>query len=264
MFFIDKKFSQNSAVEYIDSQSSGDAYVFLHGISSGADSWVKQFSMLGEQYRLLAWNAPGYGNSAVLEHALPNALDYAERLNAFLVDLGIDKITLVGHSLGAMMASAFAAQYSEKVKELVLVNAAQGYGFEAEEKKQDISQMRPKMLKELGAEKMAKERGPFLLHMANEENMAIVKQVTQGLTQAGFEQASHLLAYDSIENYLPNVSCPIRLIYGLDDVITPPAGMLSLKQKYNKIYLQSLEQAGHLAYIDQPEAFNRVLFNLPV
>jgi pimeloyl-ACP methyl ester carboxylesterase len=60
--------------------------------------------------RVLAWDAPGYGNSAPLAPmAMPGAADYAERLWAWLDALGPQAaapLVLVGHSLGALMACA--------------------------------------------------------------------------------------------------------------------------------------------------------------
>ena len=48
---------------YRDSQGCGETIVLLHGISSGAASWQQQFASLGQNHRLIAWDAPGYGLS---------------------------------------------------------------------------------------------------------------------------------------------------------------------------------------------------------
>ncbi len=256
-----KKFSTASGIEYMDTQAKGGVFVLLHGISSGAESWVKQFNELGDEYRLIAWNAPGYGGSRLLTNPEPSAKEYANQLHLLLAELGVKSITIVGHSLGAMIASAYAALYPDEVEHVILVCAAQGYAFADELTKQDVAQKRPKLLAKLGYLAMAEDRGPFLLHINNNENMAILKQVMQGLSVEGFQQTSYLLAYDSIENYLASISCAIDLAYGCEDVITPPKGMFALNEKFSQLKLHAIEDAGHLAYIDQPQAFAKILFN---
>src|SRR5471032_2163670 len=51
--------------------------VLLHGIGSGAASWVQQFEVLGASRRVLAWDAPGYGASTPVDAQSPVASHYA-------------------------------------------------------------------------------------------------------------------------------------------------------------------------------------------
>lgn len=251
---------QTPDFSFLQSEASGECFVLLHGISSGAASWTKQFTKYGQHYHLLAWDAPGYGDSAALDTTIPTAKDYALRLKKLVDSQQLTRFTLVGHSLGALMASAYAALYPEDVQRLVLVSVAQGYGLADEQKKQQVYQLRPQMLRQLGPEGLARERGPALLSQHTEENLALVKGVMSRLTQAGFEAASYLLAYDSIEHYLPCVRCPIQVIAGAEDTITPLAGMQSLQKQYPHIQLTTIEQAGHLLYIDQSSQFSALVF----
>lgn len=257
---IDYQFAKESGIEYLEKTGSGKVFILLHGISSGAYSWIKQLQDSTISYRLIAWNAPGYGQSSPLESNTPLGVDYAKRLLTFVDELGIDEFVLVGHSLGAMMAAAFAAQYPERVSQLVLVCAAQGYMHEGAVTKLEVYERRPKLLEKLGNIGMANERGPFLLGIPTDENMGIVRTVSQGLTQQGFTNASYLLAYDQIDQALPNVNCEIDLYYGEEDGITPPKGMFDLHEKFQKMVLHGVPKAGHLAYIDVPNYFRKTLF----
>ena len=65
--------------------------------------------MLSHHFHVIAWDAPGYGKSDELLTDQPNATDYAKRLAALFDTLKIEKAIVVGHSLGALQASAFAA-----------------------------------------------------------------------------------------------------------------------------------------------------------
>ncbi len=114
-------------------QGHGTPLVLLHGISSGAASRHKQMALSG--YRVLAWDMPGYGESPMLPVAQANAGDYADALARMLDHAGVEQAVVVGHSLGALVASAFAAKYPRRVRYLVLADAAQGYGqAEAEQR----------------------------------------------------------------------------------------------------------------------------------
>lgn len=241
-------------------EQQGEVYVLLHGISSGAGLWAKQFASQTGRNRLIAWDAPGYGNSVALASATPTAADYARALKALVDELGLNSFTLVGHSLGALMASAYASLYPDDVSRLVLASVAQGYGLSPSEQQQQVYEKRPRMLAELGAEAMARERGPFLLGQPTPENLSMVENAMQRLTVTGFTASSYLLAYDSISYYLPAVRGNIDVLYGSDDGITPPAGMQALQQRYTQMTLQAVPAAGHLLYVDQPELFDCLVF----
>ncbi len=256
----DYQLALNSRIEYLEKKGEGEVFILLHGISSGAYSWIKQLQDSTIKQRLIAWNAPGYGKSDALEIDHPMGDDYAARLLKFVDELGLDRFTLVGHSLGAMMASAFATNYPERISRLVLVCPAQGYGDEDDEVKQEIFQRRPKLLAKLGNLGMADERGPFLLGNPSAENMEIVRTVSAGLMMQGFTDASHLLAYDTIDRSLAKIQVEIDLYYGEKDGITPAKGMFELQRKFNNITLYGAANAGHLAYIDAPTYFKDTLF----
>ena len=128
----------------------GQPLILLHGISSGSASWINQLDVLRQSFRVIAWDAPGYGLSEGLNTAQPNAEDYAQRLLGLIDALAIPQAILVGHSLGALQASAFAHLYPERVQTLLIANVAQGYQRSDEESKTQVYQKRPMLLKSLG------------------------------------------------------------------------------------------------------------------
>ncbi len=56
---------------------TGPAVILLHGIGSAGEAWDGQLVYLGQWYRAIAWDAPGYGGSDPLEADSPAAADYA-------------------------------------------------------------------------------------------------------------------------------------------------------------------------------------------
>src|SRR5437762_7951854 len=106
---------------------AGQALVLLHGIGSSSAGWLCQLESLAG-YRLIAWDAPGYGESEFLSAATPRPADHAQALHEFLDRLLLKDVVLVGNSLGCLMASAYAAARPERVRSMVLLGPAGGYG----------------------------------------------------------------------------------------------------------------------------------------
>lgn len=263
MKYFDKAYDPVSRIEFIQNDKQLDeSIVFLHGISSGAESWLNQIDYFADRASVLAWSAPGYSNSAQIEKERPNALDYSKRLLALLESKNIHSIHIVGHSLGALIAAAFASEYPEKVNKLILVNPAQGYGEFEKAKQDEVAKMRPKLLKTLGGAEMARLRGSALLFDASDEKVALLEKIMAQITIEGFEKSSQLLAHDSIHHYLAKIDKPIDLIYGTEDGITTPKIMLEIEDRHKNISLHAIEAASHLSYLDQPDCFNRVLLSI--
>jgi len=93
---------QSKGISYREA-GAGPALVLLHGIGSSSASWLFQLESLAG-YRLIAWDAPGYGASAFLAMAEPQPADYAQALHEFLERLLLKDVVLVGNSLGCLMA----------------------------------------------------------------------------------------------------------------------------------------------------------------
>src|SRR3546814_5731935 len=104
----------------------GPALVLLHGIGSGARSWKNQLPSLSSSFRVVVWDAPGYGRSSPLAAEAPEAEDYADALGAFLAPLGIAGAHLVGHSLGAVIAARCALRHPPRVLTLTPASSPAG------------------------------------------------------------------------------------------------------------------------------------------
>jgi len=108
-------------------EGRGAPLVLLHGIGSGSGSWVRQLEALSPVREVLAWDAPGYGQSTPLPMAQPQARDYAERLWQWLDALQVHApVCLVGHSLGALMVASAARLQPARVTRVVLLSPARG------------------------------------------------------------------------------------------------------------------------------------------
>lgn len=238
----------------------GPALVLLHGISSGSASWHKQLDDPGLQRccRMLAWDAPGYGASPPLAAERPAAEAYATALAQMLDAAGVERAILIGHSLGALIASAFAVCYPRRVCRLVLADPAQGYGNASPPQQREVYLRRQQQLAG-GLEKMATERAALLLRpQADERDIATVAAGMRRLNPAGFMQAVALLVQGDIHHWLAQNRRPTEVWCGERDAITPPASARALARRWQLPYV-ALAGAGHAGYLDASVAFNRHL-----
>lgn len=233
--------------------------VMLHGIGSGAASWVQQFESLGATRRVLAWDAPGYGVSTPVEPALPLAPDYADVLRAWLDALGVERCVLVGHSLGAIVAGAFAAAHAARVAGLLLISPAAGYGAAPPDLRASKRDTRLAMLAELGPSGLAEKRSANMLSAhANEAARGWVRWNMARIVPAGYAQATHLLANADLAADLVAFDGYVAVAVGEDDRITPPAACERLAVAA-RTALRVVPRAGHAGYVEAPVAYDELI-----
>ena len=230
----------------------GTAIVLLHGIGSGAASWLQVALQLGAHAKVVAWDAPGYGDSAPLPQAQPKAEDYARRLGQTLDALEIDQCVLVGHSLGALTAAAFARAQPSRVARVVLISPARGYGAcEHALQRSQVRHRRLQALEQLGIAQMAEQRSTYMLSpRPSAQALAWVRGNMSRLNPGGYRQAVELLCDDDLLRHGP-LSMPCEVHCGEADSITAPQDCLSLAKALCAPF-NLIPDAGHASPIEQP------------
>jgi len=115
-------------------KSYGDQHsplIFIHGVGMRGDVWAPQVEYFSNDYQVITYDFLGHGESP-LPPEEPVLDDYVEQLNNLLKYLDVALISLVGHSMGALISVAFALRYPEKVKALVPINIAFNRSEEAQ------------------------------------------------------------------------------------------------------------------------------------
>ena len=102
-------------------EGSGQAILCIHGITANCRCWETLADALTPDYRIIAMDLRGRGQSD--KPSAGYALEYhLKDINRLLDDLGLDRVVIMGHSLGAFIGLAFAAGYPERVERLILVD----------------------------------------------------------------------------------------------------------------------------------------------
>jgi pimeloyl-ACP methyl ester carboxylesterase len=245
--------------------------VLLHGIGSGSASWVQQFVQAQKSQspvRLLAWDAPGYGASHALPMNSPAARDYALQMWAWLDAMHSAKtpsgeaappVTLVGHSLGCLMAASATLLAPHRVNRLILLAPAQGYARAGEAVRTKKLDDRLDTLARLGVAQMAQSRGAAMLSPgASPDQIAFVQLIMAQLNPHGYAQAARMLSAGDLLSDLEGLRCPIIVASGDADTITPPAACRAVAAHVGATY-RSLGDVGHACAVEAAEAVSELL-----
>lgn len=239
---------------------SGEPLVLLHGIGSGAASWQSQLEAFSDRFRVIAWDAPGYGGSAPVEPTAPDARDYAGVLAQFLDALGIDSCHLVGHSLGALMACAFARRWPDRVRSLMIGDPAAGYGTAGADIQAQRREGRIGLLEKLGPKGLARERhGNLLSDDAPDWARKRVRDVMARIRPDGYRQAVELLINGDIHADAREIAMPATVVVGGADTVTPPEGCEKVAASFANAHFEILPGLGHASYVEGPDLFNPAL-----
>ena len=116
----------NDASIYYEIAGKGDPLVLVHGFTLDTRMWDDQLSEFSKRYRVIRYDARGFGKSSVPEEGKPYS--HAKDLKGLLDRLNVRKASVIGLSMGGSIAINFALEYPDYVSSLIPVDAVLG-GF---------------------------------------------------------------------------------------------------------------------------------------
>ena len=102
--------------------TSGETVMILHGLFGSGDNWHAVGQTLSARYRVLLPDLPNHGESPHVEDMSYPVMTAS--LVETLDDMNVERVHLIGHSMGGKVAMAFALRYPERVASLVVVDIA--------------------------------------------------------------------------------------------------------------------------------------------
>lgn len=222
--------------------------ILLHGMLGDLSNWVDTIQALADSgYHVLAPIIPVYGLS-LRKTGVPGL---AQVIREFVETLDLGPSILVGNSLGGHIALLYALEYPEEVAAMVLSGSSGIY--EAS----------------LGTGTMRRYDREFIrertemtfydpVHATDElvdEMLEIVKDRPRALRLIKIARSADT---EIVTDQLPRLDMPTLLVWGRDDVITPPDVAEEFRDRLANAELHFIDRCGHAPMIEHPDTFNRL------
>ncbi|HXF82542.1 MAG TPA: alpha/beta fold hydrolase [bacterium] len=241
-----------------DDQGQGIPVVLLHGFPFSRRMWSAQLPALTRQARVITIDLRGFGEST----GVPESMEQlAADVHALVQALGLPPFVLAGFSMGGYVAFRYLAAHARTVRALMLLDTrAEADGPEARQRRY------------AGIERIRRE-GPagFLDDFARllvsprtaearPEVVTEVRRLMEGTPAETLIGGLRAMAErpDSTP-LLPQLSLPTLVVVGEDDRATPVESARAMAAAIPGAQLVIIPGAGHVANIEQPDAFNQAL-----
>ena len=230
--------------------------IFLHGIGGGAagfDPHVEYFRSRGWPAR--AWDQPGYGASPLVE---PYSL---ERVAGSLLEMlerdAIERCIPVGHSMGGMLAQELYAAAPGRVAGLVLAHTSPAFGSPEGDFQRRFVEERTRPLDEgQTMAEVARRVVPGMLGpKAGDDAIRAATALMAAVPPATYRKAIAALVSFDRRAQLPQIAVPTLCLAAQEDRTAPPAVLEKMATKIPGAVYRCLPGLGHLAPIENPQAF---------
>jgi 3-oxoadipate enol-lactonase len=243
-----------------DVRGSGPALLLLHAFPLGMAMWDEQAQALSAAFQVVRFDCRGFGGSPPGDGLL--TMERIANDGAALLDhLDIGAATVCGVSMGGYAALAFVRRHPSRLRGLVLADTKAG--ADTDQARRTRAEQADKVRRE-GSAAIADIVLPKLVGKTTHEQRPqvvtrlrdmIVANPARGIADALAGLATRA---DSTPT-LREIRVPTLVVCGEEDVITPPTEAEAMHAAIAGSTLELLPKAGHLAAVETPEAFNRIL-----
>lgn len=247
-------------------KGDGVALVLIHGTGGSSDSWAPQFDHFADKYQVIAWDAPGYGNSDPFAPDAPACEDYATTLASLLDMRGVMSAHIVGHSIGAPIAAALCRKRVGLALTMTLLHPITGYGTADEATRQAGYEARTDGIAETGMAGFATARAPGLLGTTATDGSAADKSCVQAvidimtnIPERGYRQLVAMMGTADLMADLDAIDAPTLVIAGGDDRVAPEATCRPIADRISEAEFKCLNGIGHYLSLEDPALFRRTV-----
>ena len=234
---------------------NGPSLVLLHGGLSDSREWRWQLDALSDAFTVVAWDAPGCGQSADPPEIFPLHA-YADCLAAFIDALGLAQPHVLGLSFGGGLALELYRRHPTLPRTLVLASAYAGWAgsLPAEEVAARLRQIIHDV--DLPSDQWLSRWMPGLFtEAASREMIAEMAAIMAACHPAGAKVMARAFADADLRDILPRIQVPTLLLYGAADQRVPARVAEELHAQIPTSRLVMLPGIGHQSNIEAPERF---------
>lgn len=240
-------------------RGSGRPLVMVHGVGLNASAWAPQIEEFSAQYRVIAYDTLGHGGSA-LPPAGATLEDYAAQLSSLLDYLGIDQAILLGHSLGALIATLFSLDRPERVLGLIAANPV----YRRSDAQLAMSGARVRLLEEHGSGAALDEALLRWFGTPPSFDAAPVRRVRQWISRAnpqGYARAYRVFteADPWLDGRLDKLAVPALFVTGGLDPNSTPEMARTMAEEAPLGQSIVLPGERHMVAYISPDRFNTVI-----
>jgi len=234
----------------------GDALVLLHGFLCDSRCWRHQLADLSNQFRVVAWDAPGAGASS--DPPDPFAMtDWANCLAAFLDRLDIEQAHILGLSWGGVLAQEFYRRHDARVRSLILADTYAGWKGSMSESAYAQRLARCERDSRLAAQELARQWvGEMFTDATPPDLLKEMSLIISDFHPLGFRLMAKSLAETDTTDLLPTITAPTLILWGDDDRRSPLSVAGQLRAAIPNARLAVVDNAGHVSNMQQPGTFN--------
>jgi len=259
-----------NGVNYVDigpRDSGNETVVFIHGLGGCWQNWLEQLPRVAQERRAIAMDLPGFSRSRMPEDEV-SITNYARTVNDLCDHLGLDRVELVGNSMGGFIALEIGIRHPERVDSITVVSAA-GISTTNLEVKPVVTFARATAAITnffiARAEEFVKR--PRMRHLMMSyvfRHPTLIKsdlafEIMRGSGSDGFIPALQALAEYDYSDRLPEVKVETLLVWGDEDNLVPVEDAAKYEELIPKAKKVILEDTGHCSMIERPQTFNDLL-----
>lgn len=243
---------------HLDSTASSACTVLLlHAFPLSSEMWTSQLSAL-ETGGIPAIAPDVFGVEGSSQKKSWNFRDYIEEISSLLSMLHIERVTVVGLSMGGYQAFELWQMFPEKVSSMVLCDTR------AEQDNEDALANRRDFIAAVRTHGPDEAVSRMLSNVFSPETYTKKQDVVDLFKRIVTKQSGDTIAAtmqaiasraDSVES-LATITCPVTFIAGKDDKLTPPSVVASMHRQIPGSTLHLIPEAGHFPNMEQPDRFN--------
>ncbi len=247
-------------IHYVD-VGSGPVVILLHNLGGDLSDWDKNRDVLSQKYRVVAFDQVGAGQSdkPFINYRPATWVNFLEGVYK---ELKINSASLVGHSMGGVVAASFALAHPEKVERLVMLDAGYGYAIPEVFDPHQFGHV-PGTLQLLNPSTLEQMQQSLALAFYDQKTYvsdAAIDKAFAGSMLGAYAQQRFIESFirheDVLDNKLGGIRQPTLIIWGREDGWTPVALGERFERDISGSKLLVIDHCGHFANVEQADQFN--------